>query len=420
VANIYGAPQGVSGLTGQPGGASGAGSAIDYSNNYANWRTSARVILDARNNTAYGTLRAYMVTGGNFNANHVNITSWDAAFIQFAGFTWGYTNSMASFGYAGYGIVASPMVDWSWINIFAYTAQLGNGVSATLSAEDPRGRRTAILGDNFGDNPAAPGNFPGYSCADPLSGGVTGCETASVYGFNHYGGSWTPDVVANLNVTQAWGRAQIMGAIHQVKPNNSLHRAVNTGADSKYGYMLGGGFEIKTPQTGNPNNSVLVEGHWTKGATDYTGYNSSPSASPGVISLATLANTGPLAAVGDAYYDTTANTLKLIKAWSAYGAYRHYWTPMLRTAFAYGYLEIENPNVTTNSNIPGDIEVHQANVSTVWSPVAGLDLSLDLVWSRVEVSNAGQGNTTPAQAAAMARNGSNDIWSAWTRLRRNF
>jgi hypothetical protein len=112
--------------------------------------------------------------------------------------------------------------------------------------------------------------------------------------------------------------------------------------------------------------------------------------------------------------------MKLIKAWSAYGAYRHYWTPMLRTAFAYGYLEIENPNVTTDINIPGDIEVHQANVSTVWSPVAGLDLSLDLVWSRVEVTNSGQGNTGAASAGAMARNGSNDIWSAWTRLRRNF
>jgi hypothetical protein len=212
-----------------------------------------------------------------------------------------------------------------------------------------------------------------------------------------------------------------MGAIHQVKPNASMHTAVNPGTDSKYGYMLGGGFEIKTPQTGNPNNSILVEGHWTKGATDYTGYNSSPTAGQGVsFALGHLNGTGPLATVGDAYYDTTLNSMHLIKAWSAYGAYRHYWTPMLRTAFAYGYLEIENPTVTTDINIPGDIEVQQANVSTVWSPVAGLDLSLDLVWSRVEVSNSGFGLQGQSTAAAASRNGSNDIWSAWTRLRRNF
>ena len=31
-----------------------------------------------------------------------------------------------------------------------------------------------------------------------------------------YGGFQAPDVVANLRVDQAWGSAQIMGALHQV------------------------------------------------------------------------------------------------------------------------------------------------------------------------------------------------------------
>jgi hypothetical protein len=47
-------------------------------------------------------------------------------------------------------------------------------------------------------------------------------------------------------------------------------------------------------------------------------------------------------------------------------------------------------------------------VSTVWSPVAGLDLSLDLVYSDLEVTSVAGVST------------SNDIWTAWTRLRRNF
>lgn len=33
---------------------------------------------------------------------------------------------------------------------------------------------------------------------------------------NQYGGFQAPDVVANLRVDQAWGSAQIMGALHQV------------------------------------------------------------------------------------------------------------------------------------------------------------------------------------------------------------
>ena len=95
VANIYQSNDGV----------------INSDYNYMNWRTSMKVILDARQNTAYGTLRAYAVFGPT-NANHVTGAGADAAFIQFAGFTWGYTNSFFSYG-GNYSIVANPTIDWS-------------------------------------------------------------------------------------------------------------------------------------------------------------------------------------------------------------------------------------------------------------------------------------------------------------------
>jgi hypothetical protein len=340
-----------------------------------NWRTSARVNLDARQNTAYGTLRAFMSTGGNFNANHTNITSWDAAYIQFAGFTWGYTNSFFSFAGPGYGIVASPMTDWSWINLFAYTAQLGNGLTASISAEDPRGRRAGI-----------------NSVVPVIPAAPTG---------NSYGGSWAPDLVANINVTQAWGRAQIMGAIHQVKYNSAL---VATGANSEYGWAIGAGIELKTPTTGNPNNSFILQGAWTEGAVDYTGYNSSPTAGNVAMSLQQFNLLGPNFAVNDAI--SVGGVTQLTEAWSVYAAYRHYWTPMLRTAFAFGYLEIDEGSLSAATQ--GSIDVMQAGLSTVWSPVAGLDLSLDVVWSELD-------QTLPSGVTQK-----NDIITAWTRLRRNF
>jgi Porin subfamily len=343
----------------------------DY--NYMNWRTSARVNLDARQNTAYGTLRAFMSTGGNFNANHTNITSWDAAYIQFAGFTWGYTNSFFSFAGPGYTVTASPMTDWSWINVFAYTAQLGNGLTASLSAEDPRGRRAGI------------------NSVVSATGTVSG---------NSYGGSWAPDVVANFNVTQAWGRAQIMGAAHQVKVNKAL---INTGADSDWGWAVGAGVEIKTPQTGNPNNSWIVQGAYTEGAVDYIGYNSSPTASNVAMGIQQFNGLGPNFAVNDAI--SVGGVTQLTEAWSVYTAYRHYWTPMLRTAFTFGYLEIEEGSLTAQ----GSLEVMQAGIGTVWSPVAGLDLSLDVVWSDLE-------QTLPAAGGTL----SNDIITVWSRLRWNF
>ena len=357
VANIYGSVDG-------PHNA-------DY--NYYNSRTSAKVILDARQNTAYGTLRATMSVGPT-NANHATGAGMDYAYIQFAGFTWGYTNSFFSMGGA-YSVVASPALDWAWTNVFAYTAQLGNGVTASVSVEDPAGRRSGINGT-----------------VAPLTGAVVAASNA-------YGGRWMPDVVGNFNVTQAWGRAQIMGAVHQVKPNSAL-QGVNPGVDTEYGWAIGAGIEVKTPQTGNANNSFLLQGAWTEGAVDYTGYNSSPTAGFNSLALQTFAGTGPAYAVNDGVVNLAGN-LELTEAWSVYAAYRHYWTPMLRTGFYAGWLNLEN-------SVQGEAEVLQAGISTIWSPVAGLDLSLDLVYSDLEV--------TPIVGAST----SNDIITAWTRLRRNF
>jgi hypothetical protein len=332
---------------------------INHNYDYYNSRTSAKVILDARQNTAYGTLRATMSVGP-MNINHVNTVGMDYAYIQFAGFTWGYTNSFFSMGGA-YSVVASPALDWAWTNVFAYTAQLGNGLTASLSVEDPEGRRANI---------------------------------------SPYGGRWMPDVVGNINVTQAWGRAQIMGALHQVK-------TAGPGPDTEWGWAIGAGIEVKTPQTGNPNNSFLLQGTITEGATDYTGYNSSPTAAAAgtTIGIPTWAGTGPVFPITD-FRLNAAGGVELTEAWSVYAAYRHYWTPMLRTGFYGGWLNVSESAAGVGSS--GELDVLQAGVSTIWSPVAGLDLSLDLVYSDVE-------QTTVAGATLQ-----NDIWTAWTRLRRNF
>jgi len=332
---------------------------INGSYQYYNSRTSAKVILDARQNTAYGTLRATMSVGPT-NVNHVTGAGMDYAYIQFAGFTWGYTNSFYSMGGA-YSVVASPALDWSWINTFAYTAQLGNGVTASVAFEDPSGRRAN---------------------ASP------------------YGGRWSPDIVGNVNVTQAWGRAQIMGALHQIKPTFA------SGADSDWGFAVGAGIEVKTPQTGNPNNSFLLQGTYTEGAVDYTGYNSSPTAAAGatVIGIGKWNGTGPAFTVRD-FFINAAGEVEQAEAWSVYAAYRHYWTPMLRSGFYVGLLNIDEGSAVGSA---GEVDVLQAGISTIWSPVAGLDLSLDIVYSDVE---------TTSVAGVKA---SNDIWTAWTRLRRNF
>jgi hypothetical protein len=347
---------------------------IDADYNYTGMRTSARAILDARQNTAYGTLRAYLVVGITKSNSSSNAGGLDAAFIQFAGFTWGFTDSFFSFAKAGYGVAANPGTDWMWTTVLAYTAELGSGVRASVSIEEPTGRRTGVL-EAVASTPA-------------------------------YGGRWAPDIVGNINVEQAWGRAQVMGALHQIKLNSA---GLDVGADHEWGFAVGAGIEIKTPQTGAPNNSVILQGAYTKGATSYTGLDGGAGGGTGVtVALQNWAGTGPVYALHDAF--VTAGNTHLVEAWSVYGAYRHYWTPMLRTSFGVGYGEIDGSNVVSAAN-PGNLELLQAGISTVWSPVANLDLSLDIVYSDITQKNIG---------GVAGTKGSNDLLSALARLRRNF
>ena len=129
-----------------------------------NQRARAFVFLDTRQQTAYGTLRAYFNigwssdipgTGQNIAGGATSAVGAYAnrAFIQLAGFTWGLATSY-------YDFYSSPATSFSvpWTSdtgdggwkVFAYTAQLGNGVSASLSLEEPR--RTCIINTSLGFN----------------------------------------------------------------------------------------------------------------------------------------------------------------------------------------------------------------------------------------------------------------------------
>jgi Porin subfamily len=73
--------------------------------------------------------------------------------------------------------MASDTGDGGW-GVAAYTAQFGNGVSATISAEEAR--RTNVWNSLFGVS---------FNGANP----------------NSYGDFRFPDIVGNVRVDQAWG-----------------------------------------------------------------------------------------------------------------------------------------------------------------------------------------------------------------------
>ena len=105
-----------------------------------------------RQQTEYGTLRTYIrfgaenTTPANTGGGTTFNPFWDRAFIQFAGFTVGRSQSFFDlFTYGGaysyHNVRVSGDTGASGQNLWAYTAQFGNGFSGTLSLEDPATRK---------------------------------------------------------------------------------------------------------------------------------------------------------------------------------------------------------------------------------------------------------------------------------------
>jgi hypothetical protein len=363
------------------------GATRDRNDDWTAFRIRQNLILDARTNTEYGTLRSYFSGGFQWDtsangqvwsqANTGNSSwYWNSAFIQFAGFTFGIANSMFDFDPS---MVMTTMVNKStkYAPMIAYTAQLGSGVSASISMEDGTSRRNQI-------QTGAIGTF-GYNAV------------------NAYGSQFMPDFIANLRVDQAWGSAQVAAAIHQVKTNdiNPVNNAV------EYGYAFMGGLNFKLPSIG-AKDSFQIEGVWSKGAIEYTGISSSPYSNVNALSYVTTGNaTGPILDTFDAF--ATGTGLDLTKAYSVNAQFRHFWTPTLRSTFAYGYLKYDAP-ASANALGYTDGRIHQGVANLIWSPVKNLDIGTEVYYNDLKATNA-TGGVTDA-------NGSNDWWGGNFRVTR--
>ncbi len=193
----------------------------------ARWTTS----IDVRTQTEYGTLRAYSRAG--FQTTTGETTQGriytERGFIQFAGFTFGKSQSYFDFfgGAFCYGCSytgAASMTGAAGTLLAAYTATFGNGFTATISLEDQFMRRNAIWdASNDATNALVIGNMPGPATAQ---------DSYNVAPVNHgdIAATGIPDIVGSLRVDQAWGSAQIAGALHQLRAGYYGNNTTGAGA----------------------------------------------------------------------------------------------------------------------------------------------------------------------------------------------
>src|SRR6202035_239582 len=189
---------------------------------------------DLRTQTEYGTLRSYLE--GGFQTSAMNGTAptndvvyFDRGFIQFAGITAGRIrsyfdiNSMAPYSYSNNRVSGDTGALGLWGN--AYTAQFGNGFSATISFEDGG---SSSQGATSGQNSARGEMFSNLGLAGQWGLGTIAYDN----------GGWTmPDVVGALRIDQAWGYAQIGAALHDVRAG--YYTALNTGNPAAPGCIAG-------------------------------------------------------------------------------------------------------------------------------------------------------------------------------------
>jgi hypothetical protein len=394
-------------------------------------RSRMALTVDTRTATEYGVVRTFgqgdfqfdnfnngtRQPGLAFNSTQLSApgggyVAVEMVFIQFAGFTFGKSASAYATPWNGYPgnnnsfLMGGP--DYvTGVNNIQYTAQFGNGVSATIGLDDPTVfNRTSLL--NLG--------VPGGS----------GFATA---GANAYGGSHVPDIVGNIRVDQAWGLFQIAGMLHHVTASYNILGAggvptalseISGHPEDKWGGAVTAALQIKNLPTG-AGDDFKIDATYSHGATKAV-----VSTSGGSPSFAMFGSTGLAGGYQSIGFGQTADGvylpgftsgIKLVDAWGIRGAFNHNWDPYWSTSLwgSYGSvryggnaLDITSAKgawcavytgvkaVSADYSCNPDFNFAQVGVVTRWTPVKNLTFSAEVGAFFLDQKMTGSAILTPA------------------------
>ena len=310
--------------------------------------------VDTRTATEYGVVRTFGQGDFQFNNfgtnNPTALSTFPAAalrtrsstagggyvavemvFIQFAGFTFGKSASAFATPWNGYpgnnnSFLMGGADYVTGVNNIQYTAQFGNGVSATIGLDDPTVfNRTSVL--NLG-----------------VASSATGA------GANAYGGTHAPDIVGNIRVDQAWGLFQISGMAHLVNASYNILGAggvptalseISGHPEDKWGGAVMAALQIKNLPTG-AGDDFKIDASYAKG--DTKAVISTSGASPSFAMFGSTRRCGAYQSIGfgqtaDAVY-VPGGELKLVDAWGVRGAFNHNWDPYWSTSLWGSYASV--------------------------------------------------------------------------------
>src|SRR5229473_3406957 len=368
-------------------------------------------------------------------------------FIQFAGFTFGKSSSAYSTPWNGFpGNINSSLLGGNntdtGVNNIQYTAQFGNGVSATIGLDDPTVWDRTIVAN--------------------LSLPLSATEGAA----NAYAGTHAPDVVGNIRIDQAWGLFQISAAAHEVSGSyNTLNTtAVPAGAtglagaaptalseisghpETKWGGSVMAALNIKNIPTG-AGDDIKIDASYAKGDTKNVIATSAASPSFAMFSGSGVGyqSVGFGATTDAVYLPVSAGgdgSLHLTEAYGVRGAFNHNWDPYwssslfgsaswvsydatAKAAYCAAYTasnKLTAANTSADFSCNPNYAVYQVGAITRWTPVKNLTFSAEVMYSRLDQNFAGTAVLTPAapKPTAVYQFKDQDTVSFNVRAQRNF
>jgi hypothetical protein len=380
-----------------------------------------RAELDARTQSPWGTLRAfaridaYYGSGGNsatgslgslgntFNttagsSSQRETTIVNKAFIQFAGLTAGYAQSMFDF-YADAYNYNNLRGSNATTSLIAYTATFDNGFSATLSAEDQASRRAAIGSTIAGTATAAGGTVPVT---------INGISATSFQA--QPAGARVPDVVGNLRYDQPWGAVQLTATAHQVRASLFEASALTTPAatvagstpafafpaltSNSYGFAIQGGMQLNADYL-SPGDKLWLQAAYEKGAFGYIAGNNL-GFNYGAVNQNRYAGSGFTPSDYSAGWNAQPNSDCVFTGSGACeeqsgfditGAYKHYWIPTLSSGIYGSYMQVNYPGdaLAGFGGGVGISNIKEARVGSnlVWTPLKGFDIGAEFMYVHV-------------------------------------
>jgi Porin subfamily len=397
--------------------------------------------IDTRTATEYGVVRTFgqgdfqFQNFGNSNPGTAALTNTplnsaflsttgggyvavEYLFIQFAGFTFGKSSSAYSTPWNGFpGNINSNLLGGNntdtGVNNIQYTAEFGNGVSASIGLDDPTvWNRTAV------NNLSIPGAI-----------GANGT------GSNAYAGTHAPDIVGRIRVDQAWGLFQVSAAAHEVSgsyntlaasavPNNLSE--ISGHPETKWGGSVMAALNIKNLPTG-AGDDIKIDASYAKGTTKNVIATSGTSPNFAMFGDSSFAyqSVGFGATTDGVYFPGAAGTggIKLTTAWGVRGAFNHNWDPYWSSSLFGSYSSVRYDG-GTNDNLLGagnttakgaycaafaqshggqalvgnaagnytcnpDFNVSQLGANLRWTPVKNLTFTGEVQWFHLDQKMSG-------------------------------